>query len=182
MTEHKPKEDKFYSWETGMPTKPDVDTLLKYWSELKVGDIITYVEIAVLIGVDWRTHRFKSVTSVWRNRLEEKGIILECKAGEAFYVASADQVTANTYDVIAQAGRKYRRHRKKLAAVTTETERQREVVAHQGRLMKMMEEDARKKRMNILPNTVSESMPRRLPPNVAQTESAEEPKTKLKSA
>lgn len=175
-----PKADKFYSWETGMPTKPDVDVLLRHWPELKVGDVIPYAEIGVLIGVDWRSHRFKSVTSVWRNRLEETGVILECKTGQAFFVASADQVTANTYDVIAHAGRKYRRHRKKLAAVPTETEQQREVISHQGRLMKMMEEDARKKRMNILPNTVAEAMPKRIPPAVAPHQSTEE--TTWKSA
>lgn len=164
MTDKPNTEDAVYSWETGMPTKPDVDALMKYWPEPKVGDVMTYDDVSVLIGCDWKSARFKSVTQVWRNRMQEKGVILECRAGEAFYVASADQVSANTYGVLSSIGRKARVQRKKLSVVPVENEFQRDRARHQGQLLHAIEQDAKKKRMNILPNTKPAEAPRLGPP------------------
>ena len=164
MTEQKTKQDRVYSWQTGMPTKPDVDALMKQWPDPKVGDFFSYEDVAGLIGSGWKTPRFKSVTYAWRSRWQEQGVILECLVGEGFYVASADQISARTYDEISGIGRKARRHRKRLASVMVETEIQRTVIDHQGRLMMAIEEHAKKQRMNVLPSTASKPMPTALPP------------------
>lgn len=164
MTEQTKAEDKVYSWETGMPTKPDVEALIKYWPDPIVGDVMTYDDVSVLIGCGWKTARFKSVTQVWRQRMQEKGVILECRPGEAFYVASADQISANTYGVLASIGRKARVQRKKLSVVATETEQQREIARHQGQLLQAIEQDTKRKRMNILPSTKPAEAPRLGPP------------------
>lgn len=164
MTEQQKKPDKVYSWETGMPTKPDVDALFKKWPELKVGDVVLYEDVEALIGSAWNSPRFKSVTQSWRARWRESGVILECRPGEAFYCASADQVSAMTYDQIKGIQSKARRHRQKLAAVATENDAQRDVISHQGRLMLAIEENAKKQRMNVLPSTASKPTPTALPP------------------
>jgi hypothetical protein len=147
------KTDKHYSFKEGMPTKPDVDLLLKTFPDIKAGDKFAYEAVGKLIGNDWNTSRFKSVTNSWRGRLSEKGVILECMPGDCFYAATADQVSSQTYSVLESIGRKSRKHRKKLVSVKTETDSQRELIVHQGRLMHELERYAKKHRMNVLPNT-----------------------------
>jgi len=158
-----PPEQKVFQWDTGMPTKPDVDVLLKYWDQLKVGDIIPYDEVGVLIGCTWRTERFKTVTTTWRARLMEKGIVIECRPGKAFYVASPDDISAKTYDELLHIGRKAGRHRKKLATVVIENEVQRITLMHQGNLMRNLEREAKKARTNVLPSPTQGHQPPSVP-------------------
>jgi len=82
---------------------------------------------------------------------EQMGVVVEAEAGEAFYVASADQISARTYGVLKFVGRKAHKHRKKLATVKVENDQQRQTIEHQARLMLAVEKDAKKHRMNILP-------------------------------
>lgn len=89
----------------------------------------------------------------WRKRWLERGLVLECLTNRAFYVADAGQITAATYDVLRGIGRKAHGHRRKLAAARPENEIQRITVEHQGRVMLVVEKDAKKHRMNVLPNT-----------------------------
>ncbi|MEW8091275.1 MAG: hypothetical protein AB2784_16785 [Candidatus Thiodiazotropha endolucinida] len=151
-------------WDEGMPTKPDVDQLLKAWPDPKVGDVFDYESISKIIEKDWKDPRFKTVTTAWRKRLQEKGLVIECKAGTAFFVASASQVCAKTYDEINSIGRKARRHRKKLVTVTPESDEERNTIVHQGRLMHEIERHSKKQRMNLLPDTRDKDIPRVEPP------------------
>ena len=149
----------------GLPTKPDVDLLVKTWPDPKLGDRFPYEVIEEILGVEHTSTRFRTVCNNWRSRmLDEKGAVIECENGEAFYCATADQVSARTYNVLRGFGRKARRHRKKLAIVKTETTEQRAIAEHQARLMLAVEKDAKKHRMNLLPSTEVKSQPKIAPP------------------
>jgi hypothetical protein len=145
--------DRVYAWDEGRPTKPDVDALMMAYPDLATGDLLDYEQVASIIGSDPKSSRFRTVTTVWRKRMQDKGVILECRKSEAFYVATADEVAALTYGVINGMGAKARRHRRKLARVPTDTEDQRSTVNHQGLLMRRIEDDAKRHRMNVLPST-----------------------------
>ena len=55
----------------GLPTRPDVDLLLKTWPEPKVGDRFAYEVIEQLLNLDRRDNRFRTVTTNWRKRMHE---------------------------------------------------------------------------------------------------------------
>jgi len=155
---------KLYPWSEGLPTKPDVDLLLKTWPEPKVGDRFPYEAIEALLRQERDTARFKTITNKWRDRLREIGFTIECEPGKAFYVATSGQVSAATYGVLRSVGRKARKHRIKLAIAKPVDDAERSVIEHQARLMGSVERDAKKARMNLLPPTAAPAMPQIAPP------------------
>jgi hypothetical protein len=157
--------DKVYTWDTGKPTKPDVDALLRHYDSLQMGEILPYEDVAAVIGCPVGSNRFRTVTTAWRKRSQEAGIVIECRKSEAFYVATATEVSAMTYGVIKGMGSKARRHRNKLARVHVETDNERQTINHQGLLMRQIETEMKKQRMNIIPNTSATDSPRISPPN-----------------
>lgn len=158
------QEQKFFPWDGGLPTKPDVDRLLKTWPEPREGDRFDYETVERILGIARDAARFKTVTAQWRKRLLEARIVVECDPGKAFYVATCDQVSAGTYGALQFIGRKAKKHRQKLASTTPENDQQRATIEHQGRLMYAIEKDAKKSRMNLLPSTKSEERPQIGPP------------------
>jgi len=157
-------DQKLYPWNEGLPTKPDVDLLMKTWPAPKVGDRFEYETVEALLKQDRDAPRFKTVTNRWRDRLKEAGFTVECEAGKAFYVASSSQVSAATYGVLRGIGRKARRHRVKLSIAKPANDDERSVIEHQARLMNGVERDAKKARMNLLPNTAVPDSVRIAPP------------------
>lgn len=151
-------------WNEGLPTAPDVNELQKKWPELKVGDRVAYGEIEALLKIEWRSNRFRCVTDAWRRRELEAGRVIECDPAEAFYVASADQVSAKTYGVLKHIGRKAKRHRTFLSVQRTEDPILAQTITHHGQLMQATERDARKHRMNLLPHTAAPEPPKIPPP------------------
>lgn len=158
------EKEKTYYWRDGMPTKPDVDALLKAWPEPDVGDLFDYETVAKIIGCDLGSVRFRTVTDAWRRRLYENGLVVECEPGKAFYVANADQITAGTYGALNSAARKLRKQRKKLVVAKIETDEQRSTAIHQGRLLAETERSLKKAKMNALPSTKSCEQQRIDPP------------------
>ncbi|MCP4342930.1 MAG: hypothetical protein GY799_29615 [Desulfobulbaceae bacterium] len=156
---------KYYALNEGMPTKPDVDLLLKTWPDPQIGDKFEYLSVEDLIGVNRQSNsnRFRSITNSWRKRLLEKGVVVECVANEYFYVASADQVSSATYGTLQSIGKKARKHRRKLSVIKTDTDEQRNIITHQGRLLHEVERQAKNSRTNILPDTANKEMPRAIP-------------------
>lgn len=148
----------------GLPTKPDVDLLLQTWPKPSIGDRFEYETVAKLLGVPATSVRFRTVTNNWRNRMRELGFVIECEAGAAFYVATAEQISAATYGTLRTIGRKARKHRTKLAVAKIETESMRATIEHQSRLMLAVEKDTKKHRMNLLPPTVAPQAPQIAPP------------------
>lgn len=156
--------DKTFPWRDGLPTKPDVDALLKAWPEPNVGDRFEYDDVAEIIGSQPGSARFKTVTDAWRKRLFEKGIVIECEPSHAFYAANADQITAGTYGAINTAARKLRKQRKKLTVAKIETEEQRNTAMHQGRLLFETERHLKEAKKNALPSTKAADRPQITPP------------------
>lgn len=161
------KHGEHFAFNEGLPTRPDVDLLLRTWPQPKVGDRFEYETIEKLLNISRRDNRFRTVTTNWRKRAYEQfAIVIEVEAGEAFYVASADQISARTYGVLQFVGGKARRHRKKLAAAKVESDSQRAVIEHQARLMLAVEKDSKKHRMNLLPTTQVPDVPKISPPKM----------------
>ena len=157
-------DQEYLGWRDGLPTAPDVEAICRQFPELKTGDEVSYQAIEELLRLTRGTGRWKSVTDAWRTRLREKGLVVECKASEAFYVATADQVSAATHSVLRGIGRKAKRHRQKIAVSRPEGDTQRAVLEHQARLMHGIERDAKKARMNLLPSTEGAQTPKITPP------------------
>lgn len=148
--------DKHYSFRDGMPTRPDVQLLQKQWPSLQVGDRIPYDDVEAVIGIERGTARWKSITNSWRHREREMGRVIECEAGKAFYVATADQLSAMTYGALQHIGRSAKRHRNKLATVEQHdnvSDDIRSRCQHHGRLMWQIEKESSASRKNLLPDT-----------------------------
>jgi hypothetical protein len=160
-------EDKHYGFKDGMPTRPDVDALLKKWPDLQEGELLTYQQVQAVLREPEGSARYRVVTHAWRKRLREQfGIVLECMRGKGFFVAGAEQISAATYDVIDGIGRKAKRHRAKLMTIRPEDTLMAEKQSHQMRLMLAIEKDAKHHKMNVLPNTTPAEMPRMGPPKL----------------
>lgn len=157
-------DNKHFVFNEGLPTRPDVDLLLATWPSPKVGDTFAYSAIESLLRISFAEARFRTVTTRWRQRMHELGYVIECKPGDHFFVASADQISSATHGVLKFVGRKAHKHRKKLAVAKIETDLQRSTIEHQARLMLALEKDAKKARMNLLPGTASPERPKIEPP------------------
>lgn len=77
------------SFQTGIPTKPDVDRLLNEIGVPKEGDEVTYERISGIIHEEKESPRWKTVTSAWRNVLyREHNLVTESVPGKAIRVAT----------------------------------------------------------------------------------------------
>jgi len=90
--------------------------------------------------------------------------VIECKKGEYFYIASADDLTSATHGTIKSIGRKARRHRVKLSTAKPANETQASIIEHQGRLLRGIERETKKARLNVLRDTRTTAAPRIEPP------------------
>ena len=153
-------EQKHYTWQDGLPTAPDVQLLLEKFPGLRVGDRVPYVDVQAVINVAPGSNRWRSITDQWRKRLRDKSLVVECENGEAFYIATADQVSAATYGVLRSISRKSKTHRRKLSLSKPENETQAKTIAHQAKLLQTMEREAKKARMNLLPSTEIKPAPK----------------------
>lgn len=158
-------DNKHYPWQDGLPTGPDVQLLMSRWPDLKVGDRIEYADVADVLKVDRGSGRWRSITSQWRKRLLELGLVVECETDTAFYVATADQISAATYSTLKMIGKKAQRHRRKLSVANPETEAQKNAIEHQGRLMLAIERDAKKSRKELPNVPAAANSPRIAPPD-----------------
>lgn len=89
----------------GIPTQPDVEALKKRWpaEQMKPGDIITFDDVATVIGVDKDANRWKSVTTAWRNQL--KPLYLHCPGDKTFLVLNDSGVFRKGHKEFRSCGR-----------------------------------------------------------------------------
>jgi hypothetical protein len=153
-------EEKCYSWQTGMPTGPDVTMIRKRWPDLKVGDRIEYCEIVELLRVEVGSSRWNTVTKAWRKRALDDGYVIKCGPGKAFVVANAEAIIDDTYSTLKHISRSARRQLVHLMTVRDADSQTRAVVDHQARLMHAVEQDAKAKRQLALPSTAVRPMPK----------------------
>lgn len=71
----------------GVPTDPEVQRLKDTYAIPEVGQVISYDEVAAVIGCDRKGARFKTVTLRWRSQMErDYGIIIGVRRGIGFVV------------------------------------------------------------------------------------------------
>ena len=158
-------EQKYYGFKDGMPTGPDVEKLLKAFPELSQGDRIDYQSVEKIVKIEQGNGRWRSITVAWRRRLKrDSDIIIECDAGNAFYVATANQVSSSIHGVLMGVGRKLKRTREKAIRVNTDDKVQRVVLDHQCLVLHNLERETKKSRMNILPSTKPKEQPKIVAP------------------
>ena len=83
----------------GIPVPPDVELLLDK-VDVSEGNRIPYLEIERMLGVRRDSHRWGTVVSGWRKRLEAERVVqLICDRGKAFVVANDSErvVVSNSH-------------------------------------------------------------------------------------
>ena len=58
----------------------------RLWLEpaLRIGDEIPYESVSRVLRVEINSERFYTVTRNWRNRMQERGLVIECRPGRCF--------------------------------------------------------------------------------------------------
>jgi hypothetical protein len=151
---------KLYSWQTGLPTGPDVALIRKRWNDLKAGDRIEYQEIADLLGIKVGSSRWKTVTQAWRKRELDDGRVIKSVPGKEFVVANPEQIIDDTNTTLKHISRSARRQLVHLMTVRDTDSQTQAVVDHQARLMHAVEKDAEAKRKLALPSTAVQPLPK----------------------
>lgn len=160
-------DDSYKPWNDGLPTKPEVDALLKAFppESIKPGEWrATDAEIKAHLG-RCDGNRYATVYRAWVGRLaRDYAVTLVREKETGFYCPTPEQDFANTHPTLESAGRKIRRQKARVARVKPENELQRGVQEHQGRLLHASERELRKARLNVLPSTAAPEIPKIAPP------------------
>ena len=73
----------------GLPPGPDVNKLAQHFDDLRHGQIIPHDELAAVIGLDHRAHRYRSIIAAWRKTLKlDEGIEMQAIRGVGLRVMS----------------------------------------------------------------------------------------------
>ncbi len=165
------EDQKHMPWNEGMPTKPDVDALLKAFppEDIHPGQWrVTDDEVRAAIGrADG--NRYRTVTVAWRKRLErDHRVIVFRQESTGFFCPTPEEVFAVTHPTYEHVGRSIGKQMKHVAIVKPENDTQRATQEHQGRLLYASKRALKKDRMNVLPSTVADR-PRISPPSKATT-------------
>ncbi len=76
----------------GIPTAPDVDTLIETFGVPEIGILVSYSNVSKVIGVPKDKSRFMSVTSAWRKHLyAEYNIFMKAIMNEGFMAMSPSE-------------------------------------------------------------------------------------------
>lgn len=165
MSEHLP-------WELGLPTKPDVDALLKAFppETIKPGEwLVSDTEVAEVLGKNCVGNRYRTVYEAWVGRLNrDYRVIVYRKKGEGFYCPKTADVQANTESKQTHAIRTLRRQAGHVAIAKPTTELETTIQEHQLRLLHAGVRSLKKDRMNLIPNTAAEQPPQIAPPKRAK--------------
>lgn len=163
---------KHLPWNVGLPTKPEVDALLRAFppDTIKPGEWrVTDEEVKAQIGrADGG--RYRTVYSAWIRRLQRDHAVNVYREKEVgFYCPTPEQVFAKTHPTLEYAGRKIGRQLRGVSIVRPQNELQRTVQEHQGRLLHATKRELKKARMNVLPQTAASDRPKIEPPKAAAT-------------
>ncbi len=76
----------------GVPTKPDVDMLVRKYGVPAEGTVIGFVDIADCIGVPVDSSRFRTVVHSWRRLLiREHNVLLVAEGDKTFKAANPEE-------------------------------------------------------------------------------------------
>jgi len=94
----------------GVPTEPDVKTLMDQYGEIGEGVTIPWEEISLAINVPCKSSRYRTVVNAWRKRMEkEKGMLLIAINGVGLEVASPSQRVTKAHGYYKQSLRRVKR-------------------------------------------------------------------------
>lgn len=164
-------DQKHYAFNDGMPTKPDVDAILKVHPAMSPGWRCDKDELAGIVKLQPDSSRWRSVLTALKARIRrEHGLVmLYDRTSREFFIATAADTIARTSDVFGSVGRKLRHQRKDLILTSpTATESERPILEHQTRLVHTLERESKKQNMNLLPSTETKAAPQIVPPKSVQ--------------
>lgn len=83
---------KSFSYFKGIPTKVDVDKLIKHIGIPDVGKKILYEEINEILGIEKTNNRWFTVVTTWRKKLfRDHNVVLEAVPNQYFLCLSANE-------------------------------------------------------------------------------------------
>ena len=152
-----------FPWDEGQPTKPEVDALLKQWppETIKPGEWrATDDEMREIIRPR-DTWRYRTVYARWINRLlRDHGVVIYRQKETGFFCPTADQIFARTHPTLVHAGQAIGKQIRAVARAQPRNEIESGVQDHQGRLLAVQKRELKKSRMNLLPPTAAEPIPK----------------------
>jgi hypothetical protein len=161
----------YLGWRDGLPTKPDVDALLKQWppDTIKPGEwTATDEQLVELLGsnVERRSNRYRTITEAWRRRLlRDHQVVVYRNKERGFYCPTAAQIYAQTHPAFTMCSHKLHKQLKHVSVSKPESELEKITQEHQGKLLYTSRRELRKTRMNLLPDTATKNQPKLSPPN-----------------
>ena len=162
----------YFPWDEGIPTKPDVDALLKQWppEQIKPGAwSVTDEEVRALIP-SANSIRYRTVYTAWISRLARDHLVIVYRAKvTGFYCPTATEVYSRTHPTLEGAGRKIGKQLRGVSLSQPTNTIEETTKDHQGKLLYTLKREAKKARMNVLPSTASGEMPKIEPPQKAKT-------------
>lgn len=161
------EDQKHMPWNEGLPTKPDVDALLKAFppEAIKPGEWrVTDAEMKAVIG-RCDGARYRTVYSAWRKRLKrDHRVIVHREETVGFYCPTWKQVGATVHPAYEHMGRTARGRMTEVQIAQPSTEEERAEQQHYARLLHTTNRVLKKDRMNVLPPTESIGQPQISPP------------------
>lgn len=106
----------------GLPVGPDIRALNEAFPNLTAGTALSYEEIGLVIGEDWRSTRFWRVLNAWRDSLEPSGRLTKCDPGKALVILEDSLAIGHIYDETGVAKRKVRKQAKRAGWVKPKDE------------------------------------------------------------
>lgn len=159
-------DQKHMPWNEGIPTKSEVDSLLKAFPPESISPGVWRVtddEVRAHIGrADQR--RFYHITRAWRNRLWRDSRIQVKDADGGFYCPENDEVISDSHPALHRARRIVRMQRQRISNIKPDTDQQRVQQENIGRLLYASERALKKDCMNVLPSTEVPKAPQIEPP------------------
>lgn len=160
-------DEKYFPWDSGLPTKPEVDALLKAFppKDIASGFAVTDEQVRKVVGERCTLIRYRTVCDRWRRLLKrDHRVILYRKKLGGFFCPQTNEVQATTEAAQTHAIRTLRKQATDVALAKPTNEIENSVQQHQLRLLHARAHDLKKDRMNRLPPTVVTEQPKIEPP------------------
>lgn len=159
-------DQKHMPWHNGLPTKPEVDDLLRAFPPESIAPGWEVSDEAVKAIVKARDEvRYRTVYEAWTKRLRrDHNVIVDRVKTWGFRCPLPEEVYSKTHGTLQSAGRMLRKQRNDVVRTKPTNELQKQTQEHQGQLLYAQEREMRKARMNALPSAKAPEMPRISPP------------------
>lgn len=171
----------YFPFGEGMPTGPDVNAIIKTYPTLEPGDSIPRDALYKLLGLNSDEprgyKRLRTVMQAFERRMmrEHAYVVMWDKSAKAYRIALPKDVLGMTGTVIDGIKRAARKQRKRLGAVSRiASDDESPTVMHQERVLAAFANDAKKARMNLIPQTKADVPPQIEPPKPSKTGSSEQ--------